>query len=136
MRKETTYYAFDDTEFATEEACLEYERSVKEDYLSVLFLDEDLKPIDLSDKKGLYELEDAVAGAYYIKIINAETAERFFHWLRLSIGVNMEGFPEELKSGMWLVYDDEDDYEWYDPIERMKYYANIVDKLNEVSECQ
>ena len=30
MRKEIAYYAFDDTEFATEEACLEYERSVKE----------------------------------------------------------------------------------------------------------
>ena len=136
MRKEIAYYAFDDTEFTTEEACLEYERSVKEDYLSVLFLDEELKPIDLSGKTGLYELEDAVAGAYYIKIINAEAAERFFHWLRLAVGVNMDGFPDEFEDGMWLAYDNDDAYAWYDPIKRMKYYANIVDKLNEVSECQ
>ena len=136
MRAETTYYAFDDTSFSTKEACEEYERKITEDYLSVVFFDENLKVIDLKKYKELDDLEDAVASSFYIKIVNAEHAERFFSWLRLSIGMNFDGFPDEFEDGMWLAYDDEDDYEWYDPIERMKYYANIVDKLNGVSECQ
>lgn len=136
MRTETTYYAFDDTSFSTKEACEEYERNITENYLSVVFFDENLKVIDLKKYKELDGLEDAIASSYYIKIVNAEHAERFFSWLRLSIGMNFDGFPDEFSDGMWLVYDDEDDYEWYDPIERMKYYANILDKLNEVSECQ
>lgn len=38
MRKEVAYYAFDDTEFATEEACLEYEQNLRLDLSSVLLL--------------------------------------------------------------------------------------------------
>lgn len=134
MRTETTYYAFDDTSFSTKEACEGYERNITENYLSIVFFDENLKVIDLKEYKELGSLEDAVASAFYIKIVNAERAERFFSWLRFSIGMNFDGFPDEFEDGMWLVYDDEDDYEWFNPVERMKYYADIVDKLNVVSE--
>ena len=135
MRKETTYYAFDDTSFSTKEACEEYERKITEDYLSVVFFDENLKVIDLKKYKKLDDFEDAVASSFYIKIVNAEHAERFFSWLRLSIGMNFDGFPDEFEDGMWLAYDDENAYAWYDPVACMNYYANIVSKLKEVDGC-
>lgn len=131
MRTETTYYAFDDTSFSTKEACEEYERNITENYLSVVFFDEDLKVIDLKKYNELNGLEDAVANSFYIKIVNAEHAERFFDWLRLSIGMNFDGFPDEFEDGMWLAYDNDDAYEWFNPVERAKFYEDIVNKLNE-----
>ena len=135
MRKEITYYAFDDTEFDTEEKCLEYERNVKLRYEAVLLLDEHLRPIDMSSKRGLDDLEDAINESYYIKILDAKTAEKLFYWIRISVDMNMDGFPDEFSDGMWLAYDD-DNGVWFDPVACMKHYADIVDKLNEVSGCR
>ena len=133
MRKEITYYAFDDTEFDTEEECLEYERNVKLRYEAVLLLDEHLRPIDLSSKRGLDDLGDAINESYYIKILDAETAEKLFYWIRISVDMNMDGFPDKFADGMWLAYDD-DNGVWFDPVACMEHYARIVSKLNEVSE--
>lgn len=133
MRKEVAYYAFDDTEFATEEACLEYEQNLRLDLSSVLLLNKKFEVIKLKNLSDMNALDEAISETFYIKILNVEIAERFFNWIRLTVGMNMDGFPDEFSDGMWLAYDDENADAWYDPIERMKYYANIVDKLNEVS---
>ena len=136
MRKEIAYYAFDDTEFKSKKACLEYEQNLRLDLSSVLLLNEKFEVIKLKNLSDLNALDEAISETFYIKILNVEIAERFFNWIRLTVGMNMDGFPDEFEDGMWLAFDNEDDYEWYDPIERMKYYANIVSKLNEVSECR
>lgn len=135
MRKEITYYAFDDTEFDTEEECLEYERNVNVNYSSVIFLNSKFDVIELNEIHEMDVLEDAVCEVQYIKIIDAEKAKHLFDWIVSFVGMNTDGL-EEITDGMWLAYDDENADAWYDPVACMKYYANIVDKLNEVSECQ
>ena len=135
MRKETTYYAFDDTEFDTEEACLEYEQNLRLDLSSVLLLNEKFEVIKLKNLSDLNALDKAISEIFYIKILNVEIAERFFNWIILTVGMNMDGFPEEFADGMWLAYDD-DNGVWFDPVACMKHYANIVDKLNGVSGCR
>ena len=133
MRKEITYYAFDDTEFDTEEECLEYERQVNVNYSSVIFLNSKFEVIELSEIHEMDVLEDAVCEAQYIKIIDAEKAKHLFDWIVSVVGMNTDGL-EEITDGMWLAYDDENADAWYDPVACMKHYASIVDKLNEVSE--
>ena len=136
MRTETTYIAFDNTEFDNEEECLEYERKVTVNYSSVIFLNSKFDVIELSEIHDIDVLEDAVCEAQYIKIVDVEKAKHLFDWIGSVVGMNTDGFPEEFKNGMWLAYDDEIADAWYDPVACMKYYANIVDKLNEVSECR
>ena len=131
MRKEITYYAFDDTEFDTEEACLEYEQNLRLDLSSFLLLNKKFEAIELKNLSDLNALDKAISETFYIKILNVEIAERFFNWIMLTVGMNMDGFPEEFADGMWLAYDD-DNGVWFDPVACMKHYASIVDKLNEV----
>ena len=135
MRKEITYYAFDDTEFDTEEECLEYEQNLRLDLSSVLLLNKKFEVIKLKNLSDLNALDEDFSETFYIKILNVEIAERFFNWIILTVGMNMDGFPDELADGMFLAYDD-DNGAWFDPVACMKYYANIVDKLNEVNKCQ
>ena len=135
MRTETTYYAFDNTEFYNEEECLEYERQVNVNYSSVIFLNSKFDVIKLSEIHEMDVLEDAVCEAQYIKIIDAEKAKHLFDWIVSVVGMNTDGL-EEITDGMCLAYDDENADAWYDPVACMNYYANIVDKLNEVSGCR
>lgn len=99
MRKETTYYAFDETEFYDERSCRNYEREFFSSLDSVIMRDEDLKPISMSE-----EDVNKAADAYYIFIINAEKARTLFKHLEDLIGTEQ---PKcEFEDNDVLVYDE------------------------------
>jgi len=127
MRKETTYYAFDGTEFRTESGCLEYERDIKEEASSVIMLNEDFEVVDLFAGKGNFE--DIIDEVMYIKVLDGRLAGRFFWWVETNFGVAFGGLPEEFTTGEWWAYDNDEDYVWYNPVERRNKYADLVVKL-------
>lgn len=97
MRIETTYIADDDTEFSTEEECLEYENEFKRLMDSAQFFDEN----SITCRK-LGEIEDG-ATAIYIK--DAKNAARLFDRLYTLISFEPPSFVS-YKSGDILWYTD------------------------------
>ena len=73
MRKEVHYFADDGTEFDTEEECLEYERTFKDQITAVRFFDDDYD--ELSD------LEHIEGYGVYMYIVDRDKAELLFNRL-------------------------------------------------------
>ena len=136
MTKETTFFAFDFRAFDTEEECAAYEKQVKKNADSVVFLDYQFKRINPFDEPGLDDIEEAICSATYIIVRNSEAANEFFDWMRLSIGFNWDGLPKGFDDANTTWAYDDDAEEWYNPVACMKYYTDIVSKLNEVSGCR
>ena len=104
MRIETTYYAFDDTEFYDERSCRNYEREFFSSLDSVIMRDEDLKPIKMSEE----DVNEA-ADAYYIFIVDAKKARTLFTHLEDLIGTAQ---PKcEFEDNDILVYDEAGDWD-------------------------
>ena len=136
MRIETTYYAFDDTEFYDERSCRNYEREFFSTLDSVIMRDEDLKPIEISeDNYG-----DA-ADAYYIFIVDSDKARTMFTYLEGLIGTPQ---PKcEFENNDILVYDEKGgwDNSWVnlsrrvrEDSQRLKHIAEEVSKSAEQKE--
>lgn len=70
MRKEIHYFADDDTEFDTEEECIAYERTFKEQLDAVLFFDDDLNE--------LTETSDIESYGVFMYIKDRDKAECLF----------------------------------------------------------
>lgn len=96
MRTETTYYAFDETEFDNEQDCLAYEESLNRSMASVIFFNENRKRIVQPT------CEDIECYAMYMKIVDADKAEEIFDWLPAYI--SFEKPKGKLKNGTLYSY--------------------------------
>lgn len=123
MRVETIYYADDDTEFCTEEACLAYEASLKANFDSVIFFDDAFNRLEEF-------CESTFESVWYIKVLDGEKATKMMEWQYSCFGVCMDGLPDELHDGEIYAWDDESG-EWYDPEILAKKYTAIVDAIRE-----
>lgn len=115
MRSETTYYAFDDTEFDTAEECLAYEKSVSEQMTAAEFYDDEMNIVDAQ--------KDGTGDAYYIRIINAKKAPALFRWLNDQFGME---HPEDgdYEDGDLYVYDCDHD-EWVNLTAQKKFIEKV-----------
>lgn len=114
MRSETTYYAFDDTEFFSEEECLAYEKYVSEHMTAAEFYDDEMNLVDAQ--------KDGTGDAYYIRIINAEKAPGLFSWLNDQYGFE---YPQgEFEDGDVFSYDTRCD-EWINLINQKKLIEQV-----------
>lgn len=114
MRSETTYYAFDDTEFYSAEECLAYEKSVSEQMTAAEFYDDEMNLVDVQ--------KDGTGDAYYIRIINAEKAPGLFSWINDQYGFE---YPQgEFEDGDVFSYDTRCD-EWINLINQKKLIEQV-----------
>ena len=114
MRSETTYYAFDDTEFYSEEECLAYEKSVSEQMTAAEFYDDEMNLVDVQ--------KDGTGNVYYIRIINAEKAPGLFSWLYDQYGFD---YPRgEFEDGDVFSYYARND-EWINLINQKKLIEQV-----------
>ena len=115
MRSETTYYAFDDTEFYSAEECLAYEKSVSEQMTAAEFYDDEMNLVDVQ--------KDGTGNVYYICIINAEKAPGLFRWLNDQFGME---HPEDgdYEDGDLYVYDCDHD-EWVNLTAQKKFIEKV-----------
>ena len=91
MRIETTYYAFDGTEFDDKEECLDYEEHLKGMSSLVAFFDEDKRMIDSTS------LEMVESNAIYIVILSndVEKVREYFKWLEEQTSFEAPSIPFE-----------------------------------------
>ena len=114
MRSETTYYAFDDTEFYSAEECIAYEKSVSEQMTAAEFYDDEMNLVDVQ--------KDGTGDAYYIRIINAEKAHGLFSWLNDQYGFE---YPQgAFEDGDVFSYDTRCD-EWINLINQKKLIEKV-----------
>lgn len=115
MRSETTYYAFDDTEFDTAGECLAYEKSMSEQMTAAEFYDDEMNIVDAQ--------KDGTGDAYYIRIINAKKAPALFRWLNDQFGME---HPEDgdYEDGDLYVYDCDHD-EWVNLTAQKKFIEKV-----------
>lgn len=121
MRVEFKYYADDDTEFCTEEACLAYEAGLKSDFDSVLFFDDAFNRLTEC-------CERTFETVWYMKILDGEKATKLMDWQYDYYGVCMDGLPEELHAGDVYAWNN-DRGEWYDPVKKMAKYKTVLDLI-------
>lgn len=79
MRVEITYYAFDETEFDTEEECRDYEQNLLSKFKAVSFFDSNRR---LLETPSLQQIESE---AVYMLIKSKSGAEDLFEWLQEQI---------------------------------------------------
>lgn len=97
MEIRTTYISDDGTEFDTEEECLEYE-AVYKDTSSVVLLDDEKRPLDMSDLAGAFD------SCIYIHIVKEQEARLLLDYVESYCGC---GLPRDgIKEGHTYVYDD------------------------------
>ena len=75
MRSETTWYAFDETEFDNKEECEEYEKKILDMINSVMFFDYDMNHIKNPT------IGDIESLAFYMVIKDAKKAKELFDYL-------------------------------------------------------
>lgn len=115
MRSETTYYAFDDTEFFSEEECLAYEKYVSEHMTAAEFYDDEMNLVDVQ--------KDGTGNVYYIRIISAEKAPGLFSWLNDQYGFD---YPQgEFEDGDVFSYDVRDYDSWINLINQKKFIEKV-----------
>lgn len=124
MRIETTYYAFDDEEFCTEEECLEYENRIKQSFDGAVFFDENAKRLTIAAPD---EINDAYAEAFYIKIVDAKKANTLFRYIESYSGFEIDA--NEYSAGDILAFDADYD-KWINfkkVIEDMQKKVGLID---------
>lgn len=97
MEIKTIYVANDGQTFATEEACLEYEKVSTPDG-KVLLFDKDYKLIKDTDPVSAFEK------SYAIYIVDAEKAEKFLYWVYENAGCII---PENVKDKQIYFYNED-----------------------------
>lgn len=119
MRSETTYYAFDDTEFDTAEECIAYEEKIKNSLLGVRFFDEKMNPVIIDSPDNAERFGDAM----YLLITEEDAARDYLNWIKDYTGIDT---PEsDWHNGDVWFYDD-DKYEWVNATTTINRLQNIV----------
>ena len=114
MRIETTYYAFDDTEFDNAEECLAYEEPIKQLLDSCVFLNSDKEEITKDN------LEDVQGNCFYI-YVKSEKANELFPWMYDTYG--FEYPSNEVEADDIFMWDERRD-EWFNVRNRVNYLTN------------
>lgn len=125
MRIETKYFAFDETEFDTEEECLAYETEQTALWDSVVLLDEEFH----GPKPGIGMLEFAEGFAIYVKVLDAEKAGNLFNWVYEYSGTPMPPVDMIYKGGVYK-FDDDAPEDWVDLTELFHETAKELDSIN------
>ena len=120
MRIEITYFADDDTEFETEEECLEYERIVRDNFSTLVFFDEKMNKIDNPD---LTKIE---SDAYYFYTLEDTKSEDAIDWINQQIG-NLETNRPIVKNHFYG-YDDDVFVDFTDEFEKLGEKLRILDE--------
>lgn len=115
MRIETTYYADDGTEFYSKKECEAYEKEWEESLDSVLFFDEDMKPLTM---KGEYD------DPYFVFIVDAERSRTLFSHIVDQRGICLPEENCEYSNGEVLMYDD--DWDWINLSRIVADYAQKI----------
>ena len=118
MRKEVHYFADDDTEFDTEEECLEYERTFKDQIAAVRFFDDDYD--ELSD------LERIESYGVYMYIVDRDKAELLFNRLGEYISFDQPDFG--VSNGDVLMWQDDG---WVSIRNRIEELQNVANKITQ-----
>ena len=121
MRVESTYYAFDDTEFYTEEECLNYEKMIRTKLDAIVFFDSNRKRMD---SENPYEI---ATDAIYAYIVRKEDADDLIEWLANTSGYTIDGM-EGISNGDIFKYDSDDD-EWHN---MKRTIADLTVELEEI----
>lgn len=121
MRIETKYFAFDETEFNTEEECLTYEAKQNALWGSVVLLDEEFH----GPKPGIGMLEFAGC-AIYVKVLDAEKAGKLINWLYEYSGTSMPPVDMIYNGGVYK-YDENAPEDWVDLTELLHETAKELD---------
>lgn len=122
MRKETKYFAFDDTEFETEAECLEYEKKLDALWDNAIFLDEEFRI-----GNGIQFVEDK---AIYIKVLNAAKAMSLFSWIESYYGVYMPPRNMVYNGGVYR-YNEDSRYNYDDLTAIFQNAALAMEKIGE-----
>ena len=118
VRKEVHYFADDDTEFDTEEECLEYERTFKDQIAAVRFFDDDYN--ELSD------LEHIESYGVYMYIVDRGKAELLFNRLGEYISFDSPDFVVSNRDVlMWQ------DDGWVSIRNRIEELQNVANKITQ-----
>lgn len=112
MRSETTWYAFDDTEFDSKEECEEYERTTLDLLNSVMFFDDKMK---LLKNPSFGDIESY---AFRMIVLDAEKAKELFEYLPQYISFEP---PNYIENGSKFEFN-EDDQSWVD----LQYEYDVI----------
>ena len=118
VRKEVHYFADDGTEFDTEEECLEYERTFKDQITAVRFFDDDYD--ELSD------LEHIEGYGVYMYIVDRDKAELLFNRLGEYISFDQPDFG--VSNGDVLMWQDDG---WVSIRNRIEELQNVANKITQ-----
>lgn len=119
MRIEIHYFADDDTEFDTREECEAYERSLLDDFDSVMLFDKDWNIMRRED----CSVEYIANYMMYIKILDGERATKLMKWMYSYTGVCNEGL-DELVTGDIYAWDN-DEGVWFCPSKKLRELKKI-----------
>lgn len=119
MRSEIKYFAFDDTEFDSEDECKKYEENIHTQFNGARFFNCDRDLIDVTDVDEL--LNQIEYSAYYILILDKALCKPLFTWLHEMI--SFENPRCEYKNGDILKYE-EDTGKWMN-------FTSYIHELNE-----
>ena len=126
MRIETTYFAFDDTEFETEAECLAYEKKLDGMWDSVILLDEEFRTYEVAKISPMEFLESF---ALYIKVLDAEKAGELINWVYEQTGASMPPVDMIYTGGVFK-YDESVREDWIDLTELFHETAKELDSIN------
>lgn len=126
MRIETTYFAFDDTEFETEAECLAYEKKLDGMWDSVILLDEEFRTYEVAKISPMEFLESF---ALYIKVLDAEKAGELINWVYEQTGASMPPVDMIYTGGVYK-FDDDAPEDWVDLTELFHETAKELDSIN------
>ena len=118
MRSETTWYAFDETEFYNKEECEEYEKKILDMVNSVIFFDYDMNQMTNPT------IGDIESLAFYMVIKDAKKAKELFDYLPHYISFETPRFNYE--NGDKFEFDEVAE-EWINIDEE---HRRILDKVN------
>lgn len=124
MRVETTYFAFDETEFDNEADCLAYEEKLNGLWGGVVFLDEEFR----RPKPGADPVEFIQYNAIYVKVLDAMKAVELFQWLYGYEGLTMPPADMIYAGGVYK-YDSDAPHDWVDLTERLREVTVEMDSI-------
>lgn len=116
MRIETTYFAFDDTEFETEAECIAYEKKLNNLWDSVVLIDEEFRTYEVAKISPMEFLESF---ALYIKVLDAEKAGELINWVYEQTGASMPPVDMIYTGGVFK-YEESANEDWIDLTERLR----------------
>lgn len=118
VRKEVHYFADDDTEFDTEEECLEYERTFKDQLKAVRFFDDEFDEVT--------DFERIESYGVYMYIVDRDKAELLFERLGEYISFDAPDFG--VADGDVIMWQDDG---WVSIRNRIEELQNVASKITQ-----